>query len=382
MAGSLILTGTPEHHAGGQSLRLRALRQALRRHGPAGLLAVECGRWWGDCTRSCRVTGQPPRSPGPFWYFDQATCAQYAAEVAGRCARTGVTTVICSGLETHGYAVALAAIGTLRVVYDMHNVELPLHTEIHAASRDEPPYSFLYTAEHLSLVAAAEGAAVAAATEVWTCSPEDRLLVAATYPSTPLAKIRVVPNAVHVPTAPRRGAPRRICYPGRFDYFPNIDAGRTLAHRIAPLLAAAGLDIPVVLAGAKAGDTFGTATLPANVRLVTSPPTTADLIGGSVMAVPLTIGGGSRFKVIEAFALGAAVVSTPKGVEGLGLTAGRHYLPATDPAGFAAAIINILRDDDRRDRLVDAAFGLVRERYSIEVLERCLDGGHHAAARP
>jgi glycosyltransferase involved in cell wall biosynthesis len=372
-AATLILTSNTEQHLGGQLLRWRALRQALSRHGGATLLAVECGRWFGSCTQSCRTTGRPPGSAAPSWYFDQAFCGEYAADLARRCARTGIGTVVCSGMETHGYAVALAATGTLRVVYDMHNVELPLHTEIHAASLDEPLYSLFYTAEHLPLVAAAEGAAVAAADEVWTCSPQDRLLLAATYPGTPLEKIRVVPNAVQVPAAPQRGTPQRICFPGRFDYFPNIDAGRTLAYRIAPLVEAAGHDVPVLLAGARAGDVFDAATLPGNVRLVTSPPTTADLIGGSVMAVPLTIGSGSRFKVLEAFALGAPVVSTPKGVEGLGLTAGLHYLPATEPAGFAAAISSLLRDGDRRDRLVDAAFDLVRQRYSIDALGRVFD---------
>ena len=56
----------------------------------------------------------------------------------------------------------------------------------------------------------------------------------------------------------------------------------------------------------------------------------------SVMPVPLSAGGGTRLKVLEAFASGVPVVSTAKGVEGLGLVAEQHYLQAEDPDEFVA----------------------------------------------
>ena len=46
-------------------------------------------------------------------------------------------------------------------------------------------------------------------------------------------------------------------------------------------------------------------------------PKAAPVPPASALVVPLHEGGGTRFKVIEALALGLPVVSTPKGVEGL-----------------------------------------------------------------
>jgi glycosyltransferase involved in cell wall biosynthesis len=48
-------------------------------------------------------------------------------------------------------------------------------------------------------------------------------------------------------------------------------------------------------------------------------------------------------------------VSTPVGVEGLDLVPGEHVEVASDPAAFAAAVVALCRDPQRRERLADAA---------------------------
>src|SRR5207244_58227 len=45
-----------------------------------------------------------------------------------------------------------------------------------------------------------------------------------------------------------------------------------------------------------------------------------------VSVIPLRVGSGTRIKAFEAMAIGRPVVSTPIGVEGLAIEAGRHYL--------------------------------------------------------
>jgi glycosyltransferase involved in cell wall biosynthesis len=91
-----------------------------------------------------------------------------------------------------------------------------------------------------------------------------------------------------------------------------------------------------------------------------------------VLLVPLTLGGGSRLKILEGFALRAPVVSTAKGVEGLDVTDGVHYLRAETPAGFVDALGRVLDDERLRTRLVESAADLVRERYSVPALRACL----------
>jgi glycosyltransferase involved in cell wall biosynthesis len=85
---------------------------------------------------------------------------------------------------------------------------------------------------------------------------------------------------------------------------------------------------------------------------------------GAVFVVPLRVGGGTRLKIFEALAMGKAVVSTSVGAEGLPLVPGRHFLPADEPAAFAAAVITLLRDPVRRRAMGMEGRLLVETLYS------------------
>lgn len=89
--------------------------------------------------------------------------------------------------------------------------------------------------------------------------------------------------------------------------------------------------------------------------------------GAAVSVIPLRVGGGTRLKVFEAMAMGSPVVSTSIGVEGLELEAGRHYLCADDARSFAAAVVALLRDRERRTTIATEARNYVEERFSFRV---------------
>jgi len=84
---------------------------------------------------------------------------------------------------------------------------------------------------------------------------------------------------------------------------------------------------------------------------------------GSVYVVPLRIGGGTRLKIFEAMSMGKAVVSTTVGAEGLPVTHGADIFIADDPAGFADAVVRLIRNDRERQELEAAARRLVVEQY-------------------
>ena len=54
------------------------------------------------------------------------------------------------------------------------------------------------------------------------------------------------------------------------------------------------------------------------------------LARASVVVVPLRIGGGTRFKVVEAMAMGKAIVSTRLGAEGIDVMPETHALLCDD----------------------------------------------------
>ena len=67
-----------------------------------------------------------------------------------------------------------------------------------------------------------------------------------------------------------------------------------------------------------------------------------ELARAKVAIVPLLAGSGTRVKIIEAWAAGVPVVSTPLGAEGLPARAGEHLLLADDAPGFRDAVSSLL----------------------------------------
>ena len=82
------------------------------------------------------------------------------------------------------------------------------------------------------------------------------------------------------------------------------------------------------------------------------------------LIAPLHFGGGTRFKVIEAFAHRIPMVSTTFGAEGIGARHLEHLVIADDDASFARAVIRLAADGALRAQLVDAAELLFRRRYT------------------
>ncbi len=100
--------------------------------------------------------------------------------------------------------------------------------------------------------------------------------------------------------------------------------------------------------------------------------------------VPIRIAGGARFKVLLAWAMGKAVVSTSAGCEGLEAVNGRNILIRDDPDAFARAVADILEDRDLRARLGEAGRTTVEDRYSWDLIGKDMLARYEALehARP
>lgn len=90
----------------------------------------------------------------------------------------------------------------------------------------------------------------------------------------------------------------------------------------------------------------------------------------SVIVVPLLTGGGMRFKILEAFAMGKAVVSTTVGAEGIEYEDGTNILIADDPVAFARHVVTVLKNPQMAEALGNAARYLVERHYATSVVGR------------
>lgn len=86
--------------------------------------------------------------------------------------------------------------------------------------------------------------------------------------------------------------------------------------------------------------------------------------------VPMRVGGGTRLKILNSWAMGKAVVSTSIGCEGLEAVDGENILIRDDPKDFASAILAVLEDAELRSRLGRRGRQTAERLYSWDVIGR------------
>ena len=172
-------------------------------------------------------------------------------------------------------------------------------------------------------------------------------------------RISVVPTGVDLKqftaAAGARATRPVIVFVGSMDWEANIDGVDFFCRDVWPQVKRAAPDATLRLVGRNpharvarwADDSIEvTGTVPSVVEHYEE---------AMINIVPLRIGGGTRLKIYEAMAMGKATVSTSIGAEGLDVEDGRDIRLADDAASFAAAIIELIRDDARRRRIEAAA---------------------------
>jgi polysaccharide biosynthesis protein PslH len=247
------------------------------------------------------------------------------------------------------------------VVVDDFNVEVVVQSEIaRAAGR---PHAALIRRRFSDRVARFEAATIAAADRVWVCSAADEATLRARYQ--PTAPVTVVPSGIDMARySHARGGLYGLVFPASFGWLPNERAALFLRDELMPLLPGharltlCGTNMPAVLRS----------TADDRVDVVGRVPDIAPYLArAGCLPIPLQEGGGTRLKAVEAFASHLPVVSTAKGIEGLAVEAGRHYLPAETAADFAAALARLDGEPDLLAAITAAAHDHARSRYSWDV---------------
>ncbi len=191
----------------------------------------------------------------------------------------------------------------------------------------------------------------------------------------PRANIVVIPNGVDSsalkPLPPSETA--ELLYVGSMSYSPNADAVAFFANEVLPILKRQMSHVVFRVVGRCPPEHITRLRAIPGVHIEGEvDDVTPYYQRAAACVVPLRFGGGTRLKILEAFALGRPVVSTALGAEGLAVLHGKHLLKADSPQDFADAITLVLRDSHMRKRLTTEGRALAESTYAWPAIAQTL----------
>lgn len=394
-----LMNGVPYPPVGGSPLRNRQNIETLRRYGPVRLISFVS-----SAKKASGIRGAPPYAEfctkprrglidilvWPFgklarrWWrgvMQSRKTTAIAREVSREIAVFKPDLIVFEWANWVKYLPNPSQLSA-KLIYDAHSVEAVMVDVLQGVRKDgrsRPVHK-------LKALREAEALLVQTVDQIWVCSEHDRALIGDAYGSN--VDTRVVPNGVDVDhyaetvesrtlrnTVLNVGAVPTLLFAATFSHPPNVAAVRFLVDDILPILLTRMAGVNLVLCGNEPPNEV--------LRYAEDDPTI--LVTGKVadtrcyfercdlVVVPLLHGGGTRMKILEAFAVGRPVVSTTKGAEGLDVVDGVHLLIADTAEAMAYQIARCLADRELAARLASAGRAFVTEHHSWQTIRKPIE---------
>jgi len=334
--------------------------EAVRQLGAACELFPTGGRWQRMRQAALGLTG-----PVPFTVRKYA-CAALQQRVEQLSHAGDADLVHCDHIHMAPYGPRAG----LPFVIDEHNVETIIW-ERFALDRAEPLHRRLVFAQQALLLRRLEGRLAARASQVLLCSEQDREALAGLLRGRQV-HTKIVPNGVDVEQFSSPGPAElsgHVFFSGSMDWAPNENAVLTFLDEIWPAMRGRLPGLQFVVVGRNPGPRLEARHGADGVTITGTVPDVRPYMRGALaLLVPMRVGGGTRLKILEAFAAGVPVISTNLGIEGIEAQPDRHYLRAENAEQFATQAARL---QDRRGlgrALCEAASERVRGRYSWDAI--------------
>jgi glycosyltransferase involved in cell wall biosynthesis len=267
-----------------------------------------------------------------------------------------------------------------RIICDEHNVEAELFEQKNNSLQSLKLK--LRAKLHASKLQSIERDWIQKADRIWVCSNEDTKLLQQLYGQS--ADSDVVPNGVNVayynsvrlgecsPPEELAEKHRNLLFLGQLSYSPNTIAVQLLIDQIYPQLKKINPEYRLLLVGRNPTPAMLKAAQQDPGIIVTGSVNDVRpyLAAATLMIVPLLQGGGTRLKILEAFASGCPVISTAKGAEGLNIKDGEHLLIRNSIEEMVTGVGELWSKPSLRRQLSQAAYELVKTEYSWEAVSQ------------
>lgn len=197
----------------------------------------------------------------------------------------------------------------------------------------------------------------------------------------PGSKTIVVPNGVDTtyftPQDSASRVPGSVVFLGPTYIFPNRDAVNYLLEEIWPHIRAVARSASLQLIGSSSQADLQRYESHPGVNCVGYvPDIRPHMAAASCSVVPIRVGGGTRLKILDAWAMGKAVVSTSTGCEGLKAVDGKNILIRDNPKDFAGAVAEVLANSELRSELEVNGRKTAEEMYSWDIVGRDMQAAY------
>jgi sugar transferase (PEP-CTERM/EpsH1 system associated) len=307
--------------------------------------------------------------------------AAFRTALAETLEREDPDVVEVEGIELAQYLFQIAGMrGDRRrplLVYDDHNAEYLLQKRAFETDARQPArwIAAAYSLVQWRRLQAYERRACLTADRVVAVSEADAGALRALLPE---LELTIVPNGVDmdyytapVPPLGDGEGPDSLdlVFTAKMDFRPNVDAVLWFSQEVLPLVRRKSPETRFWAVGKSPHPRLASLASDPGVDLTGWVEDVRPYIAGAgLYVIPLRIGGGTRLKVLEAMGMGKAIVSTALGCEGFELEPGQDLVIADTPAEFAAAVLALLRDPERRERLGRAARRFAGSRYDWRMI--------------
>ena len=180
--------------------------------------------------------------------------------------------------------------------------------------------------------------------------------------------IEIIPNGVdvtHYQPDFSAEVSAHLIYIGSMDWYPNEDAVSFFADEVLPRIQENVPDVRFSIVGGNPSARVQKLAERKGVVVTGRVPEIKPYFAeATVFVVPLRIGSGTRLKILEALAMGKAIVSTSVGAEGLDLKDGEEIFIADEPEAFADAVTRLLTDTSLRRRIGENGRARVERDYN------------------
>ena len=210
-------------------------------------------------------------------------------------------------------------------------------------------------------------------------------------------KVFVVPNGVDIEkfriqnseSRIKRGGEKTILFIGDFNWVENRDAARMILRDIWPTInfkfqisrlpkpgtgGQANFKLKLWIVGKKIPDSLKKLGGEDVVFDENAPKDTSKIFEkADLLLVPIRIGGGTSFKILEAMASGVPVVTTRLGAIGIGAENRKEVIIADDNQKLTDSVIEVLNNKNLYEKITKNARSLVEEKYNWENITKELE---------